>query len=101
MLTRCMTLLGLIAALSMALSCSGTSGTVFPREDTLLERNWGRSYEAAKYNQILNPEAGKIPDSVDGMDGQAADVTSKTYRKSFEKEPPEKYYNIDLGIGNN
>ena len=100
MLTRCMTLLGLIAALSMALSCSGTSGTVFPREDTLLERNWGRSYEAAKYNQILNPEAGKMPDSVDGMDGQAADVTSKTYRKTFEKEPPEKYYNLNLGIGN-
>ena len=99
MLNRYMTLLGLIAALSMTAGCSGTSGTVFPGQDTLLERNWGRSFEAAKYSQILNPEAGKIPDSVDGMDGQAADVTSKTYRKTFEKEPPEKYYNLNLGTG--
>ena len=99
MFTRCITLLGLIATLSLAISCSGTSETVFPRQDTLLERNWGRSFEAAKYNQILNPDAGKVPDLVDGLDGQAVDETSKRYRKTFEKEPPEKYYNLNLGFG--
>ena len=38
-----------------------------------LEENWGSSYEAAKVNQIANPEASENLDPVDGLDGQLAE----------------------------
>ncbi len=53
MLTRCLTLIGLIATLLIASGCGV--------KETMLDRNWGKSFESAKSNQILNPEAGKDP----------------------------------------
>ena len=67
MLNRCLTLTGLIVALVMFPSCGGKP---IVQKDTMLERNWGRSYESAKYNQMLNPDAGKNLESVVGTDGQ-------------------------------
>jgi len=94
MLTRCLTLIGLVAALSI---CSGCGKTITTKKETMLERNWGRSFESMKYNQILNPEAGKNLDPVVGLDGQSAEKNMDKYKKSFEKEPPQKAYNINLG----
>ena len=37
-----------------------------------MDRNWGRSQETARYQQISNPDAGKEPDPVVGLDGDAA-----------------------------
>ena len=51
-----------------------------------LEMNWGKSFESAKKNQILNPEAGKSLEPVVGLDGQAAEYGVNKYKKSFEKE---------------
>ena len=52
MLTKCFILLiGLIATLLIFSGCGV--------KDTMLSRNWGKSFELAKSNQILNPEAGK------------------------------------------
>ena len=50
--------------------------------------NWGKSFESAKNNQILNPDAGKNLDPVVGIDGQAAAYNADKYKKSFEKEVP-------------
>ena len=94
MLIRCLTLTGLIVALVMFPSCGGKP---LVQKDTMLERNWGRSYESAKYNQMLNPEAGKNPDPVIGMDGQAAEGTTEKYRKGFKEESSSKTYNLNLG----
>ena len=55
-----------------------------------LEMNWGKSFESAKKNQILNPEAGKSLEPVVGLDGQAAEYGVDKYKKSFEKEVPVK-----------
>jgi hypothetical protein len=41
--------------------------------ETALDRNWGRSLESAKYQQILNPEAGKNLEPVVGLEGPAGE----------------------------
>lgn len=62
-----------------------------------LDKNWGRSYETAKFNQIVNPEADKNLDPVVGLDAVAAEKNMKKYRKSFEKETERPVYNISIG----
>lgn len=76
--TRALIVCGLIAALSIF---SGCRGTFAPQSETMLEKNWGRSFETAKYNQIVNPEAGKNLDPVLGVDGQVAERIIEKYRK--------------------
>jgi len=76
MLTRCLTLIGLIATLLIFSGC----GT----RETMLSRNWGSSFESAKQSQILNPEAGKNLDTVVGLDGQAVDNIVEKYRQGFK-----------------
>ena len=69
-----------------------------------LEQNWGKSYESAKNNQILNPEAGKNLEPVVGLDGQVAEHGVNKYKKSFEKDVPVKTtttFTIDTGRGSN
>ena len=68
MLTRCLTLIGLIATLLISSGCGV--------RETMLDRNWGKSFELVKTNQILNPEAGKDPDT----DGQATEANIGKYR---------------------
>lgn len=84
---RCFIVIGLIAALSIFSGCGATK----------LDKNWGKSFESAKYNQILNPEAGQNLDPVVGLDGQAAESSLGTYRNGFEQKASEKAYNLNLG----
>ena len=94
MLNRCLTLTGLIVALVMFPSCGGKP---LVQKDTMLERNWGRSYESAKYNQMLNPEAGKNLEPVVGTDGQTAESIIEKHRKGESKKQQSKQYGI-IGI---
>ena len=55
-----------------------------------LEQNWGKSFESAKKNQILNPEAGKTVEPVIGLDGQVAEHNVDNRKKSFEKQKEVK-----------
>ena len=89
-----------IAGITVAMiGICGCAQTFYP-EGTPLERNWGKSYEAAKYNQILDPEAGKNTDPVTGLDGEAVSRSNEKYRKSFETAPPRPVYNINIsGVG--
>ncbi|BBO74949.1 hypothetical protein DSCW_23660 [Desulfosarcina widdelii] len=41
--------------------------------DTPLEKNWGRSFESAKYNQILDPESEENLDPIEGLAGSKAE----------------------------
>jgi hypothetical protein len=91
MLNRCLTLTGLIVALVMFPSCGGKP---LVQKDTMLERNWGRSYESAKYNQMLNPDAGKNLEPVVGTDGQTAEGIIEKYRKGEEKTKSSKEFDI-------
>jgi len=83
MLKRTIALTIACAMLALSAGCS-SSGPV--HEETLLDKNWGRSVETAKYNQILNPEAGKDLTPVEGLSGKAADNSVKKYENSFKKE---------------
>ncbi len=94
MLTKWFLIIGGIAALSLI---GGCGNTFFAPNETLLDRNWGRSFEEAKYNQILNPGAQKNSAPVAGLRGEAARRNLKKYETSFEKEAPEPTYKIDFG----
>ena len=78
-------LMAVLAMFSVSLwSCAGN----VPEAQRIdyLNMSYGNSFESAKNNQILNPEAEKNLDPVVGFDGQAAKYTVDRYKKSFEKE---------------
>jgi hypothetical protein len=54
--------------------------------ESQLDRNWGRSLEAAKYNQILNPEADKNLAPVEGLQGPVAERIYEEYKKGGEQK---------------
>ena len=88
MLKKGLIIIGITAAISLASACSGP--------ETLSQRNWGKSYETAAYNQMLNPDADKTKKSVGAMDGQAAMNTVKTYQDSFKaKQQKQSTYSIN------
>jgi len=57
-----------------------------------VDRYQGISFEAAKFNQILNPEARKNLEPVYGLDGQAAQKNIDKYRKDFETPPEAPWF---------
>jgi len=82
MLNRNFMLITMLSILSVMLSCSGTTPA---HEQSLLERNWGRSLESMRYMQMVDPEAGKNLDPVEGLDGNASENNVNKYQKSFKK----------------
>jgi hypothetical protein len=67
----------------------------------MLDKNWGRSFESAKYNQILDPDAGKKSNPVVGLDGPASQANTVKYRESFTTQSPSPVYDVNLSnIGN-
>ena len=89
MLKKSLIIFGIIVAVSMVSACSGT--------DTLLQRNWGKSYETAAYNQTLNPDADKTLKPVDSLDGQAAENGHQKYQDGFKvKEQKQTTINFNM-----
>jgi len=72
---------GLIVALSICLGCA---------ETPVLDRNWGKSYEAQKTSQIMNPEAGKNLEPVVGLDGKIAERVSENYENRMKAGAEER-----------
>jgi hypothetical protein len=54
--------------------------------ESLLEKNWGRSYEAARYNQIQNPEAERNSSPVTGLEGQVGERIMNEHVAGPEEE---------------
>ncbi len=71
MLTRCLTLIGLIATLLISSGCGV--------KESMLDRNWGKSFELAKSNQIIN-----------GPDEQVTEANIGKYRGYAEKQTSNK-----------
>ena len=61
-----------------------------------LEMNWGKSFESAKKNQILNPDAGKNLEPVVGLNGEAAEHGVNKYKESFKKEGEKQDIRVPL-----
>lgn len=79
MLARYLILTGLMAVLLVLPGCAGKD---LDNKDSLLDRNWGSSFESAIYNQTLNPEAGRNTEPVEGLDGQVAEKNMEQYKKT-------------------
>jgi hypothetical protein len=76
----------LTAAIIAAGLCGCTRQNPFEM-DSRLESNWGRSFEAARTQQILNPAAEKNLSPVEGLDGPAAEQALKR-RLGGDGPPP-------------
>ena len=89
MLKKSLIIVGIIVAVSMVSACSGN--------DTLLQQNWGKSYETAAYNQTLNPDADKTLKPVDSLEGQTAENGHQKYQDGFKvKEQKQTTYNFNM-----
>jgi hypothetical protein len=82
MLNRYLILITIMSIFSVVLSCSGTTPA---HDQSLLERNWGRSLESMRYMQMVDPEAGKNLDPVEGLDGNASE-NKKSFKETKQKE---------------
>ena len=82
------------ACLAALLLSSGCAGDLSGQKETMLERNWGRSYESAKFNQMLNPEAGKNLEPVTGLDGETAQKNMEKTRTCGPKTEKGKEFGI-------
>jgi hypothetical protein len=90
MLKRHLLISAMIVLVAFTWACGGTP---FHKNSTL-NKNWGRAYETAKYNQILNPEAGKNLEPVTGLDGDASESNVNKYKEGFKKTEPKEVVNI-------
>jgi hypothetical protein len=52
------------------------------------DNKFGDAVRAARLSMTINPEAGKNPDQVAGMDGNAARETMLRYQDTFKSPPP-------------
>lgn len=91
MMIKYVTIIGLIAILTIFSGCRGRGATM-PEA----ERNFGKSFEAAKQNQTINPEASKNTSPVIGLDGKAAEAAVGKYEKSFGEGQKKETYNLNL-----
>lgn len=79
----------LIAAASTLAACASTTT---PR----LDAHFGEAVLAARAQQTINPDAGRNPDQVSGLDGRAAREAMARYHDSF-KTPPPTFNVINIG----
>lgn len=80
--------LTIMAGLSMA-GCSSSF-----HKDSMMEKNWGRSFETQLHAQIVNPDAALELEPSEGVDGKTAGLIMDKYRKSFSSESKDETVNI-------
>jgi hypothetical protein len=96
MLSR-IAIIALAAVLMLGFVGCYKGNTVNPLQtESQLDANWGRSFEAAKHNQTLNPDASKNMDPVEGIEGPAAERVMGEYLKGGENK---KKPGTTLGVG--
>ena len=72
------------------------------QRDLALDKNWGRSYEAIKFAQIINPDAGSIVVEDKGMNAIAVQYNHDKYQKDFIKlDAPTADTDISTGGNQN
>ena len=85
-------------AIALLLSLLAACSSVTPHYDT----KFGDAVREAKFNMMINPDAGKNPDQVAGMDGKAARETVLLYQGTYTTPPPAvNVINIGGAIGGN
>ena len=88
--------IGMAALLAIGiLGCSAGNVSNPLQTESQVDKNWGRSFEAAKYNQTLNPEAEKNLAPVEGLEGPAAERITQEHSKGGENK---KRPGSELGV---
>jgi type IV pilus biogenesis protein CpaD/CtpE len=65
-----------------------------------LDDNFGKAVNAAKAQQIINPDASLNTDPVAGVDGKAADAAMSRYHRSFvQPVATPNVFTIGVGSG--
>jgi len=80
------TVFGLFLGALLILPGKGYAGEYPCQTQTRLDRNWGRSFETAKYLQFLNPDAGKDLRPVTGIEGRVGERIMEGYVKGPSKK---------------
>lgn len=76
---------------SLFLGCAG------PQQQSRLEMDYGTSHNLSKFNQILNPDAEKNLEPIEGLEGRAGQAAMQKYEKGFEKPAKEPRYIFSIG----
>ena len=83
-------------AIAVLLGLMAGCATVTPNYDA----KFGDAVREAKLKMTINPDAGKNPDQVAGMDGKAGRETIILYQDTFKAPPPVvNVINIGGGLG--
>jgi hypothetical protein len=86
---RSLTIL-LAAVLTFLLSACGTT----PR----LDREFGKTLRLTRAQQTINPDAGRVPRPVNGLDAAAATAAYQNYQQSFiTKDDQSNGFTIGVG----
>jgi type IV pilus biogenesis protein CpaD/CtpE len=90
-----------LSPLTLVLSMLLSAGLVGCASHTpVLDDNFGNAVNAAKAQQIINPDASLNTDPVAGVDGLAADAAMSRYHRSFVAPvPTPNVYNIGVSSG--
>jgi hypothetical protein len=90
MLKRTIEIAAVLAVVAFFSGCAGPEGNNPFRQETLLDMNWGRSVESARFNQMIDPDAGKNLRPVEGLSGVAAGYSVDKYEQSFKEKTMEQ-----------
>lgn len=83
-------------AIALLLGLIAGCASVTPNYDA----KFGDAVREAKLKMTINPDAGKNPDQVTGMDGKAGRDTIILYQDTFKAPPPVvNVINIGGGLG--
>ena len=82
-------LLGMLAACTLA-ACSSPRLQSTPRWDS----QFGANARATLARQVIDPQAGRNPDPVAGMDGRAAHAGYERYQRTFSGATPPPTFMI-------
>ena len=83
-------------AIALLLGLIAGCASVTPNYDA----KFGDAVREAKLKMTINPDAGKNPDQVAGMDGKAGRETIILYQDTFKAPPPAvNVINIGGGLG--
>jgi len=88
MVGKCLKTLAILGWVIFFVGCSQM------QKETLSTKNWGRSYETAKFNQIINPDASNNLKPAVDLDGQAANNNVEKYQDSFKEKGSQETVNI-------
>jgi hypothetical protein len=86
----------IVIGAAIAVGILGCGQHTLTQQQSLLDQNWGRSFEAAKTNQILNPEAATRVEPVEGLEGPAAERAIKNH---LSGKAPKQDFSSGFGVG--